>query len=67
VTATDDRVEFVVRHPNHQVIAHNAAAHATTAEECEATKHLAVGDVVASSERLADASRSSYAMLSFPY
>jgi hypothetical protein len=47
--------DFLRRDSHHKVGARNAAAHTPPAEECQATKHLAFGDVVANAERLADA------------
>jgi hypothetical protein len=57
VSPAHDRIEFVIRNSHHQIAPNDAAAHPTAAQECEATKHLAFGDAVATSERLADAIR----------
>jgi hypothetical protein len=56
-TTAHDGGDFLCRDSYHKIAAHNAAAHAPTAEECQATKHLASGDVVANAERRADAVR----------
>jgi hypothetical protein len=57
VSPAHDRIELVIRHSHHQIASNDSAAHPTATQECEATKHLAFGDVVATSERLADAIR----------
>jgi hypothetical protein len=48
-------IELVGRNAYHQVVSDNAAAHSTSAEECETTEHLAFGDVAPRAERLANA------------
>jgi hypothetical protein len=57
VSPAQDPIELVIRHSHHQIASNDAAAHPTAAQECEATKHLAFSNVVATSERLADAIR----------
>jgi galactose-1-phosphate uridylyltransferase len=57
VSPAHDRLELIIRHSHHQIMANDSAAHPTAAQECEAAKHLAFGDVVATIEGLADAIR----------
>jgi hypothetical protein len=54
VAPTQDFVELILCDTHHQVWAHDAAAHPTTAQKREAAEHFALGEVLPCAERLAN-------------